>query len=95
MQTAARSTAPATDRRVPNLKPLTEVSKLVPALPEKTLRDLVYHAEPRLRADGETIPPNGFDVCVVRIGCRVFIDLDRLIDWIEGCRLSRRARAAA
>ena len=95
MQTAASSTAPATDRRVPNLKPLDEVSKLIPAFPEATLRDLVYHAEPRLGADGEAIPANGFDVCIVRIGRRVFLDFDRLLDWIEDCRQSRRTRRSA
>lgn len=45
--------------------------------------DLVYHAEPRLTARGETIPPNGFAPCIVRIGRRILIDRGAFALWIE------------
>ena len=68
---------------LPKLAAIAELASENPHLPEPTLRDLVYHAEPRLSARGETIPPNGFAPCIVRIGRRVLIDRDALKMWIE------------
>jgi hypothetical protein len=90
-------------RAVPPAPLLFSIAKTAkqagPAFPEPTLRDLVYHSEPRLGADGETKPANGFAVCVVRINGRVLIDWDRFLGWIEsnrgrGSRSRRSLRAA-
>jgi len=68
---------------MPDLAAIADLASEHPQLPEPTLRDLVYHAEPRLTARGETIPPNGFAPCIVRIGRRVLIDRDAFAVWIE------------
>ena len=68
---------------LPHLAAIAELASEQPQLPEPTLRDLVYHAERRLTANGETIPPNGFAPCIVRIGRRVLIDRDAFALWLE------------
>ena len=50
------------------------------------VRDLIYHAEERYTAKGEVIPANGFARCCVRLGHRIYIDLDRLAAYIEARR---------
>lgn len=66
-----------------DLASIAQLARDTPAFPESTLRDLVYHAQPRLTARGETIPPNGFASCVVRVGRRVLIDRSAFGLWIE------------
>jgi hypothetical protein len=70
-------------RTLPDLAAIREIANERPQFPEPSLRDLVYHAEPRLTARGETIPPNGFAPCVFRIGRRVLIDRNAFAVWIE------------
>ena len=41
-------------------------------LTESSIRWLIFNAN-----------ENGFDVCIVRIGRRVFIDLDRFEQWMD------------
>ena len=90
---------------IPRLVSVKRLSELYPEqFPEVRTRDLIYHAEPRISARGETIPPNGFAACIVRTGgrgarCgRVDIDLDAVGLWIERNRqapLADLQRAAA
>jgi len=68
---------------IPDLAAIADLASENPQFPEPTLRDLVYHAAPRLTARGETIPPNGFAPCIVRIGRRVLIDRRALALWLE------------
>ena len=82
---------------LPDLAALNEFAREYPQFPTPTLRDLVYHAEPRLTARGETVPPNGFAPCIIRIGRRVMIDRGAFAAWIEARRaapLSDLHRAA-
>jgi len=74
--------------RIPDLASVAELASEYRQFPVPTLRDLIYHSEPRLTARGETIPPNGFATCIVRVGRRVLIDRDQLACWLE------RGRAA-
>jgi hypothetical protein len=69
--------------KIPNIAPVKEVSRRYPQFSEPTLRDLIYHSVPRLSARGETIPPNGFAPCIVRIGGKVTINLDVVPLWID------------
>ena len=55
---------------------VTELASEYRRFPVPTLRDLIYHAEPRLTARGETIPPNGFGSCIVRVGRRVELTVE-------------------
>jgi hypothetical protein len=73
---------------IPDLVAISDLANEHPRFPELTLRDLVYHAEPRLTARGETIPPNGFAPCIVRIGRRVLIDRNAFALWIEQRRVA-------
>jgi hypothetical protein len=68
---------------IPDLAAIATLAIEHPELPEPTLRDLVYHAEERVTARGETIPPNGFASCIVRIGRRVLIDRHAFALYIE------------
>jgi hypothetical protein len=84
--------------RIPDLVSLAELASEHRHFPVPTLRDLIYHAEPRLTARGESIPANGFASCIVRVGRRVLIDRDAFASWIEKGRAAPRSepdRAAA
>jgi hypothetical protein len=56
-----------------------------PALPVTTLRDMIFKAEPRPRANGETIPGNGLieTGAVIRCGRKVLIDETRFFAWLD------------
>ena len=77
--------------QAPILQSVDETARhLGPAFPAPTLRDLVYHSAPRLAANGELKPANGFAICIVRIGGRVLLDWERLLEWIETHRQSHQ-----
>ena len=92
MNIAVQGIEPTPQRRVPNLVSVREAGTRIPAIPEASFRDLIYHSEARISASGETIPANGFATCIVRIGGRVLIDFDAVLDWIETHRESHRNR---
>ena len=78
----------------PLLQSVAETAaRLGPAFPEPTVRDLIYHAEPRLGANGETLPANGFGRCIVRVGRKVLLDWTAVLDFIESRRQSPREAA--
>ncbi len=79
----------------PDLRSVKRIAKELPEFPEPTLRDLIYHSEERLSANGDTIPANGFADCIIRIGGRLWIDWPRFLAWIESHRGVRRTRRAA
>ncbi len=86
--------------RIPDLASVAELAGEHSQFPVPTLRDLIYHAEERVTARGEPIPPNGFASCIVRVGRRVLIDRDAFAQWIERGRAApiaelERDRAAA
>jgi hypothetical protein len=62
-------------RRRPRLDQLRSVSQLCAEYPnlftEGGLRWLIFQAN-----------TNGFDACVIRVGKRVYIDLDALQEWL-------------
>jgi hypothetical protein len=61
---------------IPHLVTVKRLADLCPDLfPQPRTRDLIYHSEPRISAQGETIPPNGFASCIVRAAGCVLIDL--------------------
>ena len=65
------------DPKIPRLVSVKRLAELHPEIfPQARTRDLIYHAELRISARGETIPPNGFASCVVRAAGCVLIDLD-------------------
>ena len=85
---------------IPNVVSIREFARRFPQFSEATARDWVYHATERVSARGETIPPNGFAPCIVRIGDKVTIDLDVFPLWLERGRAApvaelERAAAAA
>lgn len=47
-----------------------------------TLRQWVFYAQDRYSADGNKIPGNGFDICILRVGRRVLIDLEKFQEWL-------------
>lgn len=69
---------------LPDLVTVADLAKENPrTLSEPTLRDLIYHAEPRVTARGETVPANGFAPCIVRIGRRILIDRNAFAQRLE------------
>jgi hypothetical protein len=60
-----------------SLRTVAQLVEELPAFDEPALRRLIFHAE-----------SNGLDGSIVRIGKRVYIDLDGFNEWIEmrrGC----------
>jgi hypothetical protein len=68
-----------------NLSLLTvqQLSQVEPAFSENSLRFHVFHATPRIKKNGELVPPNGLESAITRIGRKVLIDRDRFINWVE------------
>lgn len=84
--------------RIPDLASIAELATEHPQFPTASLRDLIYHSEPRLTARGASIQANGFASCIVRVGRRVLIDRDAFASWLEKGRAAPLAdleRAAA
>lgn len=53
-----------------------------PAFSESTLRWLIFNSKERTNSKG-TIPGNGFDMVIMRIGRRIYIDEILFAKWIE------------
>lgn len=66
-----------------DLADVETVANEFPALKRATIRDWIYHAQERIGADGNPIPPNGFAPAVIRIGRRVYLDRRVLRALIE------------
>jgi hypothetical protein len=69
-----------------DLVSIADLAREFPAMSASSIRDLVYHSTARMSARGDPIPPNGFAVCIVRIGKRVLIDRRAFAAWIEARR---------
>jgi hypothetical protein len=86
-------------RRKPNLATIRETARQYPFLSEASIRDKRYHSLPRLSANGEPIPPNGWGRCFVKLGngprARVLLDLDQLDAVLEQGRVAPIPKAAA
>lgn len=50
------------------------------------LRHWVFQSQSRIAADGAVVEGNGFDACLLRIGRRILVDLDRFDAWLNGHR---------
>lgn len=54
---------------------------------ESALRHLIFGSEERLNSKGEAVKGNGFGRVVIRIGRKVFLDLDEFDNWLEAHRV--------
>lgn len=74
---------------IPRLVSVKTLAEIAPeTFPEPRTRDLIYHAEERVSARGEVIPPNGFGACFIRVKRHVLIDLDAAALWLESHRVA-------
>jgi hypothetical protein len=66
------------------IKQLAKISFPAGAFTESKLRSLLASSQPRLRSRGGTIPGNGLleAKAVLKIGRRVYFDVDRFGEWI-------------
>jgi len=86
----ARSCATRTDR--PEVVPPELILDTIAAtaerynLTEPQVRDFVYHATPRLNAQGAQISANGLADAIVRVNGRVLLDRARTRAWLEAHR---------
>ena len=53
---------------------------------EPALRHLIFNAQGRVNSKGEVIPGNGLSQAIIRVGRRVYIDLDRFDGWVDAHR---------
>jgi len=53
-----------------------------PAWSQASLRNLLFYAKPRYSSNG-TIPGNGLDIAVVRVGRKLLIDEQRFFEWLS------------
>ncbi len=58
-----------------NLRTVRQIAEDNPIINEATLRWWIFHAA-----------ANGFRSCVVRVGRRIYIDVDRFGEWLESHR---------
>ena len=58
--------------RAENLLTIRQVAERCPALSESALRWLVFNSK-----------QSGFDEVLIYVGRRIFVDFDRLNDWLE------------
>jgi len=65
-----------------NIKGVKQFSLDNPAFTEPSLRWLIFNSRPRESTNG-TIPGNGLEKALVRLGRRVLIDEDLFYEWIE------------
>ena len=63
-----------------------QLSELLPAFTENSLRFHIFNAEPRINSQGDTVPGNGLASAIIRVGRKVLVDRDRFIEWIENQR---------
>lgn len=63
-----------------------------PAFTAPALRNLIFKAEPRLNADGETVPGNGLIEAgaILRIGRKVLIHEQRFFEWLDAQQRGRK-----
>jgi hypothetical protein len=75
----------------------SEFSKRHPCFTEGSLRKIIFESKPRLNSKGETIPGNGFDRAIKRIGRpgsrkpRVLIDAAEFFAAIDALNGKREA----
>lgn len=53
-----------------------------PAFTQGSLRNLIFNAQPRVTRKA-TIPGNGFDACLVRVGRKILIDQEKFFAWVD------------
>jgi hypothetical protein len=63
-----------------------QLSELLPAFTENSLRFHIFNAEPRINSQGDTVPGNGLASAIIRIGRKVLVDRDKFFEWIENQR---------
>lgn len=79
--------APKQPSRV--LSTVRQFSEKNPAFPQGSIRNLIFGAKSRKTSKG-TIPGNGLDVALVRIGKKVLIDDARFFEWIDALQGGKR-----
>lgn len=52
------------------------------AFTQGSLRNLIFNAQPRVTRKA-TIPGNGFDACMVRMGRKILIDETKFFGWLD------------
>lgn len=63
-----------------NLVTVTQLAEMNPAFSEATIRWWIFNAD-----------HNGFNVCLVRVGGRVYIDLVKFNGWLDEHRVEAEA----
>lgn len=56
------------------------------AFSPSVVRHLIFNAENRMNSRGENVPGNGLAAAIIRVGRRVYIDLDKFDEWLEAHR---------
>ena len=63
------------------LRTIRQLADATSAISEATIRWWIFHAE-----------TNGLDKCIVRVGRRVYIDIEDFDVWLEGQRVAQAAK---
>jgi len=59
-----------------------QFSEKNPAFSQGSVRNLIFNSKPRKSSKG-SIPNNGFDTVLVRVGRKVLIDEAKFFDWLD------------
>ena len=78
------------ETRLVTIRQLSQIEGYSAVFTEQRLRALLVAARPRLRARGGTLPANGLIEAgaVVRVGQRIYFDLDCFEKWLRDQKLS-------
>lgn len=53
-----------------------------PAWSQASLRNLIFYSQPRYSTKG-TIPGNGLEIAIVRIGRKLLLDEGKFFEWLD------------
>ncbi|MCX7111776.1 MAG: hypothetical protein NTX45_16940 [Proteobacteria bacterium] len=65
-----------------NLLTIKQFSDRHKAFSQAAIRNYIFKAAPVI-TNKATIPGNGFDACMVRIGRKILIDEDAFFSWLD------------
>ncbi|QSA97728.1 hypothetical protein [Methylococcus sp. EFPC2] len=65
-----------------NLLTIKQLADKHSAFSQAALRNYIFKSKPIVTSKG-TIPGNGFDACMVRVGRKILIDESAFFSWID------------
>jgi hypothetical protein len=65
-----------------NLLTINQLAAKHPAFTAPAIRNYIFKSSPVVTSKG-TVPGNGFDSCIIRIGRKILIDEEKFFHWVD------------